>query len=145
MLRFISSLKNEAGKGEHDLDHKSWLSKSIENLAAAQLCFDNDHFNACVNRLYYAMFHAGAAALMKNGIAPSKKKIGHDWLQANFSGQLIQGRKIFPARFRPYLSDAQALRDIADYKSYSVSKNVAARELNKAKDFVNGVSVEVLK
>jgi uncharacterized protein (UPF0332 family) len=127
------------------LDHKKWLSKSAENLAVAQLCFDNDHFNACANRLYYAMFHAGAAALLKNGIIPPKENIGHDWLQANFSGQLIQRRKVFPARFKPYLSGAQALRDIADYKSYSVSKNVAARELNKAKDFVNGVSVEVLK
>ncbi|KAA0231375.1 HEPN domain-containing protein [candidate division KSB1 bacterium] len=42
------------------MDHLHWLGKANENLAAAQLCFDHSHLNACANRLYYAMFHADA-------------------------------------------------------------------------------------
>jgi len=56
---------------------------------------------------------------------------------------LIHRRKIFPAMFRPYLSDAQAVRDIADYGLNFVSKNVAFRELKKAKDFVNKITSEL--
>jgi len=125
------------------MDYQNWLSKAIENLAAAQLCFDHGHFNACANRLYYAMFQAGAAALFKHGILPSGDKIGHAWLQSNFSGMLIHRRKIFSAAFRPYLSDAQTVRDIADYGLNFVSQNVASRELKKARDFVNKIISEL--
>ena len=31
-----------------------FLTKAKENLTAAQVCFDNELFNACANRAYYA-------------------------------------------------------------------------------------------
>ncbi len=125
------------------MDHQIWIDKAGENLAAAQTCFDHGHFNACANRLYYAMFHAAVAILAKKGLLAITQKIGHDWLQANFSRQLIHQRKTFNAKFRSYLSDAQSLRDIADYKLFSVSKNAALGELRKAKEFVHAITQEV--
>lgn len=116
------------------MDHLHWLGKANENLAAAQLCFDRGHFNACANRLYYAMFHAGAAALAKTGSLASTAKIGHGWLQANFAGQLIHHRKVFPVKFRSYLSEAYSLRQIADYEKRAISKGNVLRELKKTKN-----------
>jgi uncharacterized protein (UPF0332 family) len=125
------------------MNDQRWMDKASENLAAAQLCFDHGYFNACANRLYYAMFQAGAAALLKHGLLPPKEQIGHDWLQSNFAGQLIHRRKIFSAKFRAYLSDAYRVRTLADYKSFSVSKKVALNELKKAKKFINAINSEV--
>ncbi|NUO84122.1 HEPN domain-containing protein [candidate division KSB1 bacterium] len=135
--------QQSAQREELQMDHQVWVEKANENLASAQLCFEQGHFNACSNRLYYAMFHAGLAALAKAGLSSMNKKISHDWLQANFSRQLIQQRKIFTAKFRSYLSDAQSIRDITDYKRFSVSQDSASRELKKAKEFVNMINQEV--
>jgi uncharacterized protein (UPF0332 family) len=119
------------------------MNKATENLTAAQLCCDQGLFNACANRLYYAMFHAAIAALLKNGAKLPPKNIGHDWVQSNFSGLLIHRRKVFSAKFRPYLSDAYSVRSIADYQILVVSKDLAFRELKRAKEFVNAINVEV--
>lgn len=124
------------------MEHLHWLGKAHENLAAAQLCFDHGHFNACANRLYYAMFHAGAAALAKMGSLTSTAKIGHGWLQANFARQFIHQRKVYPAKFRSYLSEAYSLRQIADYEKRIISKGNALRELKKSKEFVAAIKQE---
>jgi uncharacterized protein (UPF0332 family) len=124
------------------MSHQSWLDKANENLAAAQLCFDTGHTNACANRLYYAMFHAGIAASVKHGLLKSDARVGHDWLQSNFSGQLIKHRKIFPAKFKSYLFEALSVRSTADYRMASVSKDTASRELKKAKEFVSAINLE---
>lgn len=114
------------------MSYQSWLDKANENLAAAQLCFDHGHFNACANRLYYAMFQAGIATLVKHGLLQPEARVGHDWLQSNFSGQLIKHRKIFSAKFRSYLFEALSVRSTADYRMASVSKDTAWRELKKS-------------
>jgi len=125
------------------MSYQSWLDKANENIAAAQLCFDNGHFNACANRLYYAMFQAGIAAMVKHGLLKPEAEVGHDWLQSNFTGQLIRHRKVFPVKFRPYLSDAFRVRLLADYRILPVSKKIAGSELKKAKEFINAINLEV--
>lgn len=125
------------------MDHLDWMNKARENVKAAQLCFDQSCFNACANRLYYALFHAGAAALLKNGVKPAGEKIGHDWLQAAFAEQLIHRRKVFSLKFRSYLSDAQRVRELADYRPSPVGKKVVASELKKAKELIEAINQEV--
>jgi len=66
-----------------------FLKKAEESLNTAKFCFEKQYYNSCVNRAYYAMFQAAAAALFKAGIRP-KPKIGHDWVQAEFSKAYIQ-------------------------------------------------------
>ncbi len=53
----------------------SWMEKAAENLAVAEWCQTQGHFNACANRLYYAMFQAALAALIKYGI---KREISYE-------------------------------------------------------------------
>jgi len=80
-----------------------FLSKAKENLAAASVCFENDLYNACANRAYYAALHAVVAALVHAGI--KRDKIDHGQVQADFSGDLIKRRKIYPSRFKSCLPD----------------------------------------
>lgn len=125
------------------MSYQSWLDKANENLAAAQLCFDHGHFNACANRLYYAMFQTGIAAMVKHGLLKPDAKVGHDWLQSNFSGQLIKHRKVFPAKFRSYLSEAYWLRVIADYEMRQAGKDDVTRQLKRTKEFIAAINAEV--
>ena len=125
------------------MSYQAWLDKATENLTAAQLCLDHGLFNACANRLYYAMFHAGAAALLKNGFKPASEKIGHEWLQSNFSGQLIHRRKIFSGKFRPFINDAYWLRVAADYKADFVARKTVLRQLERAKEFIHAIKQEL--
>ena len=125
------------------MNESDWLEKATENLAVAEWCQEQGHFNACANRLYYAMFHAALAALIKNGIFPANDNIGHDWLQGTFSGQLIHRRKLFPRKFRWYLIEAFHVRVAADYQPLSVSNKNIANELKKAKEFFNTIIKEV--
>lgn len=125
------------------IGHQIWIEKANENLASAQLCFEQGHFNACANRLYYAMFHAAIAALAKAGALSMNKKIGHDWLQANFSSQLIHQRKVVSSKFRSYLPEALRIRVVADYEVTTVSQSIAASQLKKAKEFVEAIKQEV--
>ena len=62
-------------------------AKSRENLRAAGVLYEQDVFNACANRAYYAAMHAATAALADAGI--SLYRVSHDAIQASFSGQLI--------------------------------------------------------
>ncbi len=123
-------------------DFEIWLEKSTENLLAAEVCFKGGHFNACANRLYYAMFQAGIAALEKFRVKLPEKVVGHGWVQATFSEQLIRRRKIFPAKFSSYLTDAYRVREIADYRMSSISKKVVSRELRKANEFLASIKKE---
>lgn len=119
------------------------LEKARENLAAAKICFDNGHFNACANRAYYSALHAAITALSREGIRRSK--IDHARVQADFSGELIKRRKIYPIRFRSYLSDMQYIRDKADYTLSSVSSKMAKRILSKLEEWIELIETEVSK
>ena len=43
------------------------LNRSDVTLKDAKLLAENDRWNSCVNRLYYACFYAVSAILIKNG------------------------------------------------------------------------------
>ncbi len=116
--------------------------KADENLNAAILCFKKEYYNSCVNRAYYAMFQIAAAILFKSGHRPKSKKIGHDWVQAEFTRLFVRRRKQFP-HLKNFLNEVQKLRDTADYSFEKISKKKARRVLEKAKTFVGQVSEEV--
>lgn len=114
-----------------------FFDKALENLNAAELCFSNQHFNACANRAYYAAYHAAIFALSANGFNDEQNK--HEWVQRTFSGELIQRRKLFPDSFKSYMFDLMETRLIADYASASVSQKKAERLLKKAREFITEI------
>jgi hypothetical protein len=73
----------------------TYLVKAFESLDGTESEFGNRRYHNCANRLYYACFQAAIAALVQEGIAPPRRDVrwGHDFVQAQFAGQLIARRK----------------------------------------------------
>lgn len=122
---------------ERDAD--VYLSKAIESLEIAEIAFANGRYNSCANRSYHACFQAAIAALLDVGIRASGGEWGHDFVQAQFSRQLINRRKRFSGSLRQVLPDNQAVRDVGDYGAKHVSETEAGRALRKAQSFVAAV------
>lgn len=118
---------------------QAFLAKAEECLTGADIALANARYNNCANRCYYACFHAARAALVHAGIRPPRGDWGHEFVQAQFSGLLVNRRKIYGAEFRDTLPSTQALRNQADYDELSVSRANASRALRRARDFLNAV------
>ena len=72
-------------------DHIQYrLEKSEESYRAAQLMGENQHWNFCVNRLYYSCFYAAIALLLKHNITPKT----HDGTKRQFSLHFVKSGKI---------------------------------------------------
>ncbi|MBF0117990.1 MAG: HEPN domain-containing protein [Desulfobacterales bacterium] len=119
-----------------------YLKKSEESINAAQFCFELEYYNSCINRAYYAMFQAAVAILFKSGCRPKSEKIGHDWVQAEFSKAFVLGNKRF-SHLKGLLNLVQEIRDIADYSDEYIEKKKAKRTLDKAIIFVGEILKEV--
>jgi len=116
--------------------------KSGESMSSARACFEMEYYNSCVNRAYYGMFQIAVAILFKSGYRPKSKKLGHDWVQAEFTRVFVRRKKRFP-RLKNFLNEVQKLRDVADYSSEKISRKKAKRVLDKAKTFTEQISGEV--
>ncbi|MCK5524925.1 MAG: HEPN domain-containing protein [Thiomargarita sp.] len=119
-----------------------FLTKAKENIEAATLLFDNELYNDCANRTYYAGFHAAIAALANIDIDTVHS---HEATQANFVNELIRRRKVYPNDLKSYLKDLQDVRNDADYGQKSVSKKVVSRMLKKASHFVELITRNIEK
>ncbi len=118
-----------------------FLAKAEENLTAAQVCFDNGLYNACANRTYYAALHAAIAALAHIGI--KRDKIDHGQVQADFSNELINRRKVYPAKMKSYLPDMQIVRNKADYSGDNITQQRAGRWLVRIKELIGSIEKEL--
>jgi len=122
-----------------DDDAAIYLSKALESLATAESEFVHGRFNSCANRCYYACFQAAIAALLWEGIRTSNDHWGHDFVHAQFVGQLVNRRKRYAADLRQVLVTNQALRDKADYHTDLVTQTQADRALGRCRTFVQAV------
>lgn len=117
-----------------------YLDKAQESLEGAESEFVNRRYNNCANRVYYACSHAAIYALVQSGIKTrAGGNWGHDFVQAQFNGELINRRKIFPADLRSVLRDTYILRETADYKSERVSEVRSGRMLRRTTNFVEAI------
>src|SRR3954462_3523915 len=121
-----------------DDDEIVFLTKAVESLAGAESEFASGRYNNCANRCYYACFQAGIAALIRAGVQPKSidRQWGHDFVQAEFDGRLINGRKLYPPRMREIFDRTYGLRQIADYSQGHVSEARADRALRRTRLFV---------
>src|SRR4051794_23559822 len=94
-----------------------YLGKAEESLAGAESEFANARYNNSVSRSYYSCFQAAIHALLLNGVRPRglHDQWGHDFVQAEFVGLLINRRKLYPADLRQTLFRNLNLRHEADY------------------------------
>ena len=117
---------------------RTFLDKAQESLDGAVSEFVNGRYNNCANRCYYATFQAAIYALEHAGIQPSgrSREWGHDFVQAQFAGQLINRRRIYGANLRNTLEQNYRLRATADYGRDSITEIRAARAVKRTEEFV---------
>jgi uncharacterized protein (UPF0332 family) len=118
-----------------------YLSKATESLAGAEAEYENRRYNNCANRCYYACFQAAIAALLRHQIRPRSPtgQWGHDFVQAEFAGNLVGRRKLFPGELRTTLEQNRVLRVTADYTRDGVIAVEAARSLRRTQYFLRSV------
>jgi uncharacterized protein (UPF0332 family) len=121
-----------------EIDRVFW-EKAQENLEAAQSEFINRRYNSCANRAYYACFQAAVYALAHANIRPNRSEWGHDFVQSQFNGELINRRKLYPSDLRSALNQNYILRQTADYTTDHVSETRAGRALERTEVFLEAV------
>ena len=114
-----------------------FFRKALDNLSAAKLLFENGLYDASANRAYYAAFHGAVAALAAKGI--TRDRLDHEWVQSQFNGRLIKREKVFPGKIKSFLSEMQAIRNIADYKLANVNRKMASRQIDRAEEMVRPI------
>jgi uncharacterized protein (UPF0332 family) len=120
-------------------DGTSYLAKAEESLAGSESEHANKRYQNCANRAYYACYQAAVSALLREGIRPSGERWGHDTVQAQFAGELVNRRKRYPADLRDTLDRLIPVRQMADYGLDLVSEIQAARALRRARSFVAAI------
>lgn len=116
-----------------------YLIKAEESLAGAESEFINGRYNNTANRCYYACFQAAIAALLQEGIQPSGRQWGHEFVHARFVGELVNRRKVYPGDLRQTLSNTLGLRQTADYVEDHINQREAARALRWTRPFIEAV------
>jgi len=119
-----------------------FLAKAQESLAGAESEFSNGRYNNCANRCYYACFQGAIYALSQAGIKPrgAHEQWSHAFVQAEFAGQLINRRKVYPSNMRDALAHAMVLRQTADYEQGWITQTQALRNLRRARQFLEAVA-----
>lgn len=109
---------------------KTRLQRAMETLEEARLMAKNDHWNGCVNRLYYASFYAVMALLTKYGYQSST----HKGAKTLFSQHFILTGEI-SGRSGKTFSQMFTLRQFGDYDDFF------AVEVEKIEDYFREVEL----
>lgn len=124
-----------------DGSQRFFLDKAIESLTGAESEFAHGRHNNCANRCYYGCFQAAIAALLHDEIMLTcgRTAWGHDFVQAQFVGQLINRRKVYAPSLRDSLARNLILRHTADYTIEQITETQAARAVRRTRAFLEAV------
>lgn len=120
----------------HDIE--AYLMKAEESLTSAENDLIDQRFNSCANRSYYACLQAAIAALLGEGMRP-RGQWGHEFVQAQFAGQLIGRRKRYPSSLRGVLAQNLRVRQRADDEPDPVSRTEGEHSVRRSRGFVAAV------
>lgn len=119
----------------------SFLDKARESVTGARVEYEGGRYNNAANRSYYACFQAAIHALMLEGIRipGGGNEWGHDFVPAQFIGQLINRRHRYETALRDTLHENYRMRVRGDYERRQVTEVHASRALWRAERFVQAV------
>ena len=117
-------------------EKRAYLAKAQESLACAESEFAAGRYNTAARNVYYAMFQAAVAALLNEGVKPSRRW-EHDFVHSRFSGLLVYRRKVYPSRFRHHLLEALTLRHRADYSPHPVDRRHVETYLTEGEELLH--------
>ncbi|MGC1391468.1 MAG: HEPN domain-containing protein [Bacteroidales bacterium] len=111
------------------------IKNAKDALASAKLLAENSHWNASINRLYYACFYVVSALLYKNGIIAKK----HSGLKHQFSQHFIKTGLIDKNIAIVYLrlSDWRQKGDYDDFEDFNQEKTLPLFE--PVEDFIRAI------
>jgi uncharacterized protein (UPF0332 family) len=96
---------------------------------------DNNSWNACVNRLYYACFYSVTALLLKSG----HEAKSHNGIRTVFFREFIKTKKL-DKEFGKLYSDLSDWRNKGDYSDFvDFGKEDVMPLLEKTRDFLNSM------
>lgn len=117
------------------------LSRSEEALEEARLLAKKNHFNASVNRLYYACFYAVIAMLALNGWYSSK----HSGVRSLFNLHFVKTGEISKDMARIF-NDLFERRQEGDYDDFVIFDAADVQNwLRQAESFVKGIFDLIIK
>jgi uncharacterized protein (UPF0332 family) len=109
------------------------VSRALESLSEAKILAESSHWNACVNRLYYACFYAVSALLVLHKMKSKK----HSGIRSFFNLHFVKTGIVSLESARIY-NDLFERRQEGDYEDFFVFNEAEAKPwVNDAESFVN--------
>ena len=111
------------------------LERAWETIAEAELLVEHEHWNAAVNRLYYAVFYAANAYLAANDSSAKT----HKGTRMAF-GTLINGNQAIPEEVVKVYHDLFEERHQADYDFFmDMEKDLVLPLFEPSRAFIRAV------
>jgi uncharacterized protein (UPF0332 family) len=111
------------------------IARARETLEEAGILADSGHWNACVNRLYYACFYVVSALLSKHDFSSSK----HSGLRSFFNHNFVKGG-IIPKETAIIYNSLFERRQEGDYEVFVTFKETDVKPwLKDATVFVDAL------
>lgn len=111
------------------------LARATKSLQAARMLLENQLYEDCVSRSYYAVLHGAKAALVKIGIETKS----HQAVRRMFGLHLIKTGQI-EKHFAEILIAQQEDREIGDYDIYlNIEQDRARKRVTDAERFVKRI------
>ena len=118
----------------NDLSQKE-LTRAKKALLAAKTLLENQLYEDCVSRAYYAVLHAAKAALAMEGVEPQ----AHRAARRMFGLHLVKTGKI-EKDFARILTAEQEDREIGDYDIHiEIEQDTALKRVLDAEKFVQRI------
>ncbi len=119
----------------NELSHKE-LNRAGKALLAAKTLLENQLYEDCVSRAYYAVLHAAKAALVTTGVEPES----HSAVRRLFSLHLVKTGKI-EKDFAKILTAEQEDREIGDYDIHiEIEQDTAQKRVRDAERFLERIA-----
>jgi len=118
----------------NDLPQKE-LTRAKKALQAAKTLLENQLYEDCVSRSYYAVLHAAKAALTTVAVEPES----HHSVRRMFGLHLVKSGKI-EKEFAVILTAQQEDREIGDYDIYiEIEQDTAIKRVRDAEKFIQRI------
>ena len=117
------------------------LQKSEEALQAAKIMLDKQMFSFAMNRVYYSLYYAVQALLVKQGVAFSK----HGQVKGYFNREFIKSGKL-PKEIGRFYNKAFEYRQKFDYVDFvSPDQPMVAEYVETARNVVSQIKLYLRK
>jgi uncharacterized protein (UPF0332 family) len=116
------------------------LSRAQEAIAEAHILAQTQHWNTCVNRLYYACFYVISALLAKHNFFTSK----HSGIRSLFNANFVK-TGVIPKTIAQIYNDLFERRQEGDYEDFFIfTETDVTQWIVDAESFI-AVITEVIK